>query len=221
MQWPPNVPATRPGNGGGIPGVASREWDARFLYRYRSAPAVRPQLTAPGPAHTRRRLIDRGPHWPPSTTLPPQRCAQLGHALSAAGLRWSDNGRQDDPKHLTYSVTDRHGRTWKVSPATNFQISSSSSAQIWQASCARTGDHHPGPVRPQGHRAHQGHAMSLPPFRPEDFDERCETCDAPPGQLCKPTCDTGYTPKDYRHDTEHRDRHRRTLPAAGHRSKER
>ncbi|MEW1648434.1 hypothetical protein [Streptomyces sp. NPDC091219] len=40
--------------------------------------------------------------------------------------------------------------------------------------------------------------MSLPPFRPEDFDETCETCGVPPGQLCRPWCDTGYTADDYR-----------------------
>ncbi|MEU4884543.1 hypothetical protein AB0G19_29390 [Streptomyces althioticus] len=66
----------------------------------------------------------------------PERCAQLGRALTAAGLGWSDNGRQDDPQYLTYTVTDPHGRTWQVSPATNFQIPPSGPGQIWQASCA-------------------------------------------------------------------------------------
>ena len=42
--------------------------------------------------------------------------------------------------------------------------------------------------------------MSLPPFRPEDFDEPCETCRVGPGQLCRPWCDTGYTAADYRAD---------------------
>ncbi|MFD7407783.1 hypothetical protein ACFV7R_35150 [Streptomyces sp. NPDC059866] len=45
---------------------------------------------------------------------------------------------------------------------------------------------------------------SPPPFRPEEFDERCETCKAPPGQLCHPWCDTGYTAEDFRHDAERR-----------------
>jgi hypothetical protein len=44
--------------------------------------------------------------------------------------------------------------------------------------------------------------VSLPPFRPEDFDETCETCLAPPGQLCRPWCDTGYTADDYRAQAE-------------------
>ncbi|MEU0949869.1 hypothetical protein ABZ379_45515 [Streptomyces canus] len=65
----------------------------------------------------------------------PQRCAQLGHALTAAGLTWSDNGRQDTPHALTYTVTDPRNRTWRISAATNFQISPSNPAQIWQASC--------------------------------------------------------------------------------------
>jgi hypothetical protein len=69
------------------------------------------------------------------THATPERCAQLGHALTAAGLDWSDNHRQDDPQFLTYTVTDPHGRTWTISPATNFQISPSAPAQIWQASC--------------------------------------------------------------------------------------
>lgn len=65
----------------------------------------------------------------------PERCAQLARALTAAGLAWSDNGRQDDPQFLTYTLTDPHGRTWRINPATNFQISPSSPGQIWEASC--------------------------------------------------------------------------------------
>ncbi|MEU0228233.1 hypothetical protein ABZ177_28340 [Streptomyces sp. NPDC006284] len=41
-----------------------------------------------------------------------------------------------------------------------------------------------------------------PPFRPEDFDERYDTCGAPPGQLCRAWCDTGYTADDARADAE-------------------
>ncbi|MEJ8654946.1 hypothetical protein [Streptomyces sp. MS1.AVA.4] len=43
------------------------------------------------------------------------------------------------------------------------------------------------------------------PWRPEDFDDRCESCGAAPGQLCKPTCDSGYTAEDFRRDAERRD----------------
>ncbi|TLS45800.1 hypothetical protein FE633_13675 [Streptomyces montanus] len=70
------------------------------------------------------------------THVTPERCAQLGRALAAAGLDWRDNHRQDEPQFLTYTVTDPHGRTWQLSPATNFQISPSAPAQIWQASCS-------------------------------------------------------------------------------------
>ncbi|MEU1925596.1 hypothetical protein ACWEV9_32735 [Streptomyces albogriseolus] len=55
------------------------------------------------------------------------------------------------------------------------------------------------------------------PWRPEDFDDHCETCGAPPGQLCKPRCDTGYTADDYRRDAvRHQETadHDRTRPAA-------
>ncbi|MEU6653397.1 hypothetical protein ABZ904_29170 [Streptomyces sp. NPDC046900] len=55
--------------------------------------------------------------------------------------------------------------------------------------------------------------MSLPPFSPEDFDEQCETCQAPPGQLCHPSCDAGYTADDHRADAErHADRPDAQLP---------
>ncbi|MFE4580639.1 hypothetical protein [Streptomyces chartreusis] len=49
--------------------------------------------------------------------------------------------------------------------------------------------------------------MSGPPrpWRPDDFDERCETCGAPPGQLCHSWCDTGYTAQDARLDAERHD----------------
>ncbi|MFC0843431.1 hypothetical protein ACFH04_06745 [Streptomyces noboritoensis] len=45
---------------------------------------------------------------------------------------------------------------------------------------------------------------ALRPWRPEDFDDWCETCSAPPGQLCKPRCSTGYTAEDFRRDDERR-----------------
>ncbi|MEU5044588.1 hypothetical protein [Streptomyces griseorubiginosus] len=45
----------------------------------------------------------------------------------------------------------------------------------------------------------------LRPWRPEDFEDSCETCGAPPGQLCRSWCDTGYTSEDARRDAELRD----------------
>ncbi|GGV52334.1 hypothetical protein GCM10010245_82330 [Streptomyces spectabilis] len=44
----------------------------------------------------------------------------------------------------------------------------------------------------------------LRPWRPEDFAEPCEGCGAPPGQLCRPWCDAGYTADCYRRDAERR-----------------
>ncbi|MCT9105363.1 hypothetical protein [Streptomyces mirabilis] len=69
------------------------------------------------------------------THTTPERCAQLGRALTAADLDWSDNAHHDDLKYLAYSVTDPHGRTWRITPATDVKVSASHPAQIWQAIC--------------------------------------------------------------------------------------
>ncbi|MET7693840.1 hypothetical protein ABZT06_38735 [Streptomyces sp. NPDC005483] len=52
------------------------------------------------------------------------------------------------------------------------------------------------------------------PWRPEDFDDRCETCGAPAGQVCRSWCDTGYTAEDARRDAELRDQSATNLPPA-------
>ncbi|MEU8868041.1 hypothetical protein [Streptomyces umbrinus] len=75
--------------------------------------------------------------------ITPARCTQLNRALTAAGLAWSDNGRQDDPQYLTYSVTDPHRRAWAVSPATSNQITPSRPASLWQAMCGNASHHSP------------------------------------------------------------------------------
>ncbi|MCX4581123.1 hypothetical protein OHB41_50125 [Streptomyces sp. NBC_01571] len=67
--------------------------------------------------------------------ITPARCTQLGSALSAAGLTWQDNGNQDRPELLTYTVTDPHGRRWTIDPATSNQITPSRPASLWQAAC--------------------------------------------------------------------------------------
>lgn len=64
-----------------------------------------------------------------------ERCAQLGRALTTAGLSWTDNGRQDKPEFLTYTATDAYGCEWSISPATSNQITPSRPAIIWQAQC--------------------------------------------------------------------------------------
>jgi hypothetical protein len=45
-------------------------------------------------------------------------------------------------------------------------------------------------------------SSSLRPWRPEDFDDTCETCSAPPGQFCRPWCTTGYTAADARREAD-------------------
>ncbi|CAM5498642.1 hypothetical protein GCM10010345_64600 [Streptomyces canarius] len=55
----------------------------------------------------------------------------------------------------------------------------------------------------------------LRPWRPEDFDDWCETCGAAPGQFCKPACDTGYTAEDFRRDAEPRDQDAPAPPEPG------
>ncbi|MFE9812458.1 hypothetical protein ACFYRN_40150 [Streptomyces sp. NPDC005227] len=72
--------------------------------------------------------------------ITPARCTQLGSALTAAGLSWQDNGNQDRPELLTYTVTDPHGRRWTIEPATSNQITPSRPASLWQATCAERYD---------------------------------------------------------------------------------
>ncbi|MFF3489103.1 hypothetical protein ACFYXC_38560 [Streptomyces sp. NPDC002701] len=43
---------------------------------------------------------------------------------------------------------------------------------------------------------------SLRPWRAKDFDDTCETCDAPPGQFCRSWCTTGYTAADALREAE-------------------
>ncbi|MFE4703048.1 hypothetical protein ACFRIC_38830 [Streptomyces sp. NPDC056738] len=75
--------------------------------------------------------------------ITPARCTQLSSALTAAGLAWTDNGNQDRPELLTYTVTDPHRRRWTISPATSNQITPSRPASLWQASCAEPFHHSP------------------------------------------------------------------------------
>ncbi|GHC88577.1 hypothetical protein [Streptomyces flavofungini] len=70
--------------------------------------------------------------------ITPERCAYLTYALDGAGLDWKDNGRQDAPEFLTYTVTGPHGREWSISPATSNQIVPSKPLHLWQAACAET-----------------------------------------------------------------------------------
>lgn len=124
-----------------------RELPARRPIRPLPGVAYRQAAPAPAPDHEERCPVARFAH------ATPERCAQLRRALTAASLGWSDNGRQDDPQFLTYTVTDPHGRMWQVSPATNFQISPGADLA---GQLRGTDDEGPGPVRPPGGGAHQG-----------------------------------------------------------------
>ncbi|MFD7444083.1 hypothetical protein [Streptomyces sp. NPDC059909] len=58
---------------------------------------------------------------------------QLGRALTAAGLSWTDNGRQGTPERLKYIVTDCHGRRWFIRPVASNAITPSKPSSVWQA----------------------------------------------------------------------------------------
>ncbi|WP_225079785.1 hypothetical protein [Streptomyces sp. CoT10] len=74
-------------------------------------------------------------------------CAQLGRALTAAGLSWTDNGRQDKPEFLTYTATDAHGREWSISPTTSNQITPSRPREYLAGPVHRADAPVSGPVR--------------------------------------------------------------------------
>ncbi|MEU6459795.1 hypothetical protein [Streptomyces sp. NPDC047065] len=65
------------------------------------------------------------------THVTPERCTQLRRALDAVRLTWNDNGCQHTPQYLNHTITGQHGRTWRISPATNFQISPSAPGRVW------------------------------------------------------------------------------------------
>lgn len=90
--------------------------------------------------------------------ITPKHCAQLGRALTAAGLTWEDNGNQNQPELLTYTVTGTHGRRWSISPATGNQITPSKPSNLWQAHCSDP--YHHSPV--MSARALAGHIRDFP-----------------------------------------------------------
>lgn len=73
-----------------------------------------------------------------------ERCAELGAALTAAGLSWEDNGRQTTPQRLTYTATGPHGHPWFIRPVSGTEFSPSQPWNLWRASC--TVPHRDGPV---------------------------------------------------------------------------
>ncbi|MFD9464270.1 hypothetical protein [Streptomyces sp. NPDC060027] len=75
--------------------------------------------------------------------ITPERCTQLENALTAAGLSWCDNGNQDRPELLTYTVTAPQERRWTIGAATSNQIVPSRPASLWQAVCTDPFDRSP------------------------------------------------------------------------------
>ncbi|MEU1450027.1 hypothetical protein [Streptomyces mirabilis] len=94
--WVTEYPGTHPGSGGGIPGCSA------------TASPSHPDALDRSPTHGRDRVMAT------FGRITRKRCAQVGHALTAAGLAWEDNGNQDRPELLTYTVTDPYGRRWTV-----------------------------------------------------------------------------------------------------------
>ncbi|MDX2916239.1 hypothetical protein [Streptomyces griseiscabiei] len=73
---------------------------------------------------------------------------ELGSKLTAAGLSWEDNGRQDTPRRLKYTVTGPHGRQWSVLPVAPLDFDPWQPSNLWRA------------VR--GTPSHQSAVMSAP-----------------------------------------------------------
>ncbi|MFM9707910.1 hypothetical protein [Streptomyces galilaeus] len=72
------------------------------------------------------------------------RCNELGAALTAAGLSWEDNARQDTPRRLTYTATGPRARQWTIRPVPGIDFDPWQPSNLWQAVC--TAPHHRSPV---------------------------------------------------------------------------
>ncbi|WP_331733083.1 hypothetical protein OHU34_43585 (plasmid) [Streptomyces sp. NBC_00080] len=64
------------------------------------------------------------------------RCNELASALTAAGLAWEDNGRQDSPRHLAYTATGPRGRQWSIRPVPGIDFDPWQPSSLWRAVCA-------------------------------------------------------------------------------------
>jgi hypothetical protein len=72
------------------------------------------------------------------------RCNELGSMLTAAGLSWEDNGRQDTPRRLKYTVTGPRGRQWSIRPVPGIDFDPWQPSNLWLAVC--TAPRHQSPV---------------------------------------------------------------------------
>ncbi|MFE1840747.1 hypothetical protein [Streptomyces sviceus] len=61
------------------------------------------------------------------------RCNELGSMLTAAGLSWEDNGRQDTPRRLKYTVTGPRGRQWSIRPVSGMDFDPWQPSNLWRA----------------------------------------------------------------------------------------
>jgi hypothetical protein len=68
------------------------------------------------------------------------RCAELGTALTAAGLPWKDNGHQAAPARLTYTATDLRGRQWSIRPVAGAEFTPWQPSSLWRALCSASRD---------------------------------------------------------------------------------
>ncbi|KMS74317.1 hypothetical protein ACM01_15425 [Streptomyces viridochromogenes] len=59
----------------------------------------------------------------------------MGSALTAAGLPWEDNGRQDTPR-LAYTATGPRGRQWSIRPVSGIGFDPWQPSSLWRAMCA-------------------------------------------------------------------------------------
>lgn len=61
------------------------------------------------------------------------RCNELGSMLTAAGLPWEDNERQDTPRRLKYTLTGPHGRQWSIRPVPPVGFAPWQPSNLWHA----------------------------------------------------------------------------------------
>ena len=61
------------------------------------------------------------------------RCNELGSVLTAAGLSWTDNGRQDTPRRLTYTVVGPRGLQWSTRPVPGIDFAPWQPSNLWRA----------------------------------------------------------------------------------------
>ncbi|MEU9191310.1 hypothetical protein AB0D14_43900 [Streptomyces sp. NPDC048484] len=72
------------------------------------------------------------------------RCNELTSMLTAAGLSWEDNGRQNTPRCLKYTAADPRGRQWSIRPVAGIDFDPWQPSSLWRA--VRAPSRHQSPV---------------------------------------------------------------------------